>query len=81
MLSPPQPPTPHQTPHSSATADASFRNLTRPAVLKDAGVIIEPIRFSQHAAEAASSQPKATKRPAVATIAGGMPKRSKAAKK
>lgn len=29
----------------------SFRNLTRPAVLKDAGVIIEPIRFSKHMAQ------------------------------
>lgn len=28
-------------------ADVSFRNLTRPAVLKDAGVIIEPVRFSK----------------------------------
>jgi U3 small nucleolar RNA-associated protein 14 len=64
-------------------ADASFRNLTRPAVLKDAGVIIEPIRYSKHLAEEhhGSRPPKASKRPAVSTVAGGMPKRSKAAKK
>jgi hypothetical protein len=34
-----------------APADASFRDLTRPAVLKDAGVIIEPIRFSKAMAQ------------------------------
>ena len=32
-------------------ADASFRDLTRPAVLKDAGVIIEPLRFSKAMAQ------------------------------
>ncbi|PRW50835.1 U3 small nucleolar RNA-associated 14-like protein A [Chlorella sorokiniana] len=31
--------------------DVSFRNLTRPAVLKDAGVVIEPIRFSKAMAQ------------------------------
>ena len=34
-----------------APTDVSFRNLTRPAVLKDAGVVIEPIRFSKAMAQ------------------------------
>ncbi|KAI3427018.1 hypothetical protein D9Q98_006960 [Chlorella vulgaris] len=55
--------------------DASFRNLTRPALLKDAGVIIEPIRFSK--AMAHHDEQAAKKRAPVTTIAGGMPKRSK----
>ena len=72
------------SPSSTCPADASFRNLTRPAVLKDAGVIIEPIRYSKHIAEehhGGGKAVKASKRPAVATVAGGMPKRSKAARK
>lgn len=57
--------------------DVSFRNLTRPAVLKDAGVIIEPIRFSKAMAEHDEQMPKSAKRAAVTTVAGGMPKKSK----
>ncbi|PSC76740.1 U3 small nucleolar RNA-associated 14-like protein A isoform A [Micractinium conductrix] len=61
--------------------DSSFRNLTRPAVIKDAGVIIEPIRFSKAMAQHDEQAPKSTKRAAVTTIAGGMPKKSRSAKK
>jgi U3 small nucleolar RNA-associated protein 14 len=57
--------------------DASFRDLTRPAVLKDAGVIIEPIRYSAAVAEHEGKAGKGAKRAAVLTVAGGMPKRSK----
>ncbi|KAL4441441.1 hypothetical protein ABPG77_001945 [Micractinium sp. CCAP 211/92] len=57
--------------------DVSFRNLTRPAVLKDPGVIIEPIRFSKAMAEHDEQMPKSAKRAAVTTVAGGMPKKSK----
>eukprot|EP00887_Chlorella_sp_A99_P001155 scaffold14.g1155.t1 len=57
--------------------DAAFRNFTRPAILKDAGVIIEPIRFSKAVAEYDDAPAKASKRPAVVTVAGGMPKRAK----
>lgn len=72
----------HQPLGKEYNTDASFRNLTRPAVLKDAGVIIEPIRFSKHLAENEfRHQPKEGKRAAVNTISGGMPKRNKAVKK
>ena len=57
--------------------DASFRNLTRPAVLKDAGVIIEPARFSAAGAEHGARAPKGSRKAAVITVAGGMPKRAK----
>lgn len=57
--------------------DVSFRNLTRPAVLKDAGVIIEPIRFSKHMAQHDEQVGKNAKRAAVTTVAGGMPKKSR----
>lgn len=53
----------------------SFRNLTRPAVVKDSGVIIEPLQFSKsvglHNAGA-----KMSKRPGIIKVAGGNTKRS-----
>ena len=53
----------------------SFRNLTRPAVVKDSGVIIEPLQFSKsvglHNAGA-----KMSKRPGIIKVAGGNAKRS-----
>jgi len=53
----------------------SFRNLTRPAVVKDSGVIIEPLQLSKsvgnHNAGAKMSQ-----RPSIIKVSGGMPKRS-----
>jgi len=61
-------------------SDASFRDLTRPAVIKDAGVIIEPARFSQAAADHSVKESKARVKPSVKVIAGGMSKRSKKAK-
>lgn len=57
--------------------NASFRNLTRPAVVKDAGVIIQPVRFSAAMAEHAKEEVRSSKRPAVLTVEGGMPKRAK----
>jgi U3 small nucleolar RNA-associated protein 14 len=57
--------------------DAAFRNLTRPAVLKTTGVIIEPSRFSKGVEkynEAGSGKSRA-----VVTIAGGMQLQGQAA--
>lgn len=58
--------------------DASFRDLTRPAVLTTPGVIIEPVRFSKPLAADMESRPKVAKRKKVAVLSGGMPKKSKA---
>lgn len=57
--------------------DEAFRNLTRPAVIKDAGVIIQPVRFSKAVAEHSGKAGSGSKRAAVQTVAGGMPKRAK----
>lgn len=57
--------------------DAAFRNLTRPAVLKDAGVVIEPLRHSKHVEQYNSSS--AAKGRAVVTVAGGMQLQGQAA--
>jgi U3 small nucleolar RNA-associated protein 14 len=58
---------------------AAFRNLTRPEVVKDAGVIIQPVRFSAAMAEHAKQgeTTKGSKRPSVLTVEGGMPKKQK----
>jgi U3 small nucleolar RNA-associated protein 14 len=58
---------------------AAFRNLTRPEVVKDAGVIIQPVRFSAAMAEHAKQGESITgsKRPGVLTVEGGMPKKAK----
>ncbi|KXZ48222.1 hypothetical protein GPECTOR_29g127 [Gonium pectorale] len=62
--------------------DASFRDLTRPAVLKQAGVVIEPLRFSESAAKDAGLRGKEAERKReakrVLTVAGGMPRAGKA---
>jgi U3 small nucleolar RNA-associated protein 14 len=50
--------------------DAAFRNLTRPAVLKSAGVVIEPARFSKSVEQYNAGG--SGKGRAVVTIAGGM---------
>ena len=57
--------------------DASFRNLTRPEIVKDAGVIIQPMRFSAAMAEHAKHAESGSKRAAVLTVEGGMPKKAK----
>lgn len=63
----------------TSAAACARSNLTRPAVLKEAGTVIAPLRFSQGAAaaaaEAAASKPAARKR--VAVVSAGQPKRSK----
>jgi len=58
---------------------AAFRNLTRPEVVKDAGVIIQPVRFSAAMAEHAKQgeTTEGSKRPSVLTVEGGMPKKQK----
>lgn len=57
--------------------ESSFRKLTRPSVIKDSGVIIQPIRYSASMAEHVADRQPATKRPEVMVVAGGMPKRAK----
>lgn len=62
--------------------DAAFRDLTRPAVIKQSGVVIAPLRFSESTAKALAGQAgkgdKAKdRRPKVATVAGGMPRLGK----
>jgi len=54
--------------------DRAFRDLTRPAVLKSTGVVIEPIRFSAAAAAEARETRGGSVR--VATVAGGKPRRA-----
>jgi U3 small nucleolar RNA-associated protein 14 len=57
--------------------DAAFRNLTRPAVLKDTGVVIQPLRFSKQVEKYnAAGSGKAR---AVVTVAGGMQLQGQAA--
>jgi U3 small nucleolar RNA-associated protein 14 len=55
--------------------DSSFRNLTRPAVLKNTGVMIEPLRFSAPVAKYNSSGDAKDRR--VVTVSGGMQQRTK----
>lgn len=51
--------------------DAAFRNLTRPAVIKSAGAVIEPLRYSKGVADYGSSS--GAKARGVVTVAGGVP--------
>ena len=51
--------------------DTAFRNLTRPAVLKNNGVVIAPARFSEGVAQHAASGATVASN-GVARIAGGM---------
>ncbi|PNW76852.1 hypothetical protein CHLRE_11g478966v5 [Chlamydomonas reinhardtii] len=58
--------------------DQAFRDLTRPAVIKQAGVTINPLRFSEatakglgHKGRAAEAERESKK---VVTVAGGMPR-------
>ena len=53
----------------------SFRNLTRPAVVKDSGVIIEPLQFSKSVGNHHVGA-KMSKRPGIIKVAGGNTKRS-----
>uniref|UniRef100_A0A7R9VFW6 Uncharacterized protein n=1 Tax=Chlamydomonas euryale TaxID=1486919 RepID=A0A7R9VFW6_9CHLO len=58
--------------------DSSFRDLTRPAVLKATGSVITPARYSS-AMSAAAAGGGTTDARGVTTIAGGMPVLTKAA--
>ncbi|KAI8471775.1 MAG: Utp14 protein-domain-containing protein [Monoraphidium minutum] len=51
--------------------DATFRNLTRPAVLKSAGVVIDPLRYSKGVADYGGT--KGARARGVVTVAGGVP--------
>lgn len=55
----------------------SCRNMTRPAILKTAGLIIEPIRYSKPLTEAAMKGNTGGKKRAVNIVAGGKNKPGK----
>ena len=46
----------------------------RPAVLKQAGVIIQPLKFSKAAAKQAAEMPKGSLRTPVSVVAAGVPR-------
>ncbi|KAL6770242.1 hypothetical protein ACKKBG_A34180 [Auxenochlorella protothecoides x Auxenochlorella symbiontica] len=60
--------------------DASFRDLTRPAVVKDAGVVIEPLRYTPDAAAAAAAAPKRAAKMPVNNVVGGRMSQGRLAK-
>lgn len=51
--------------------DEAFRDLTRPAVLKDSGVVIQPLRFTDGLAKVARALPRRAQRNPVNTIQAG----------
>ncbi len=53
--------------------DLLNRDMTRPAVLKEAGSIIQPIQFSKQYAEQGADRGAMSKRRKTAVVAGGMP--------
>lgn len=57
--------------------DSSFRDLIRPAILKNTGVVIEPIRYSKPLAEAAHEVASKSTKSKVLTVAGGVLKKPK----
>ncbi len=61
--------------------DASFRDLTRPAILKNTGVVIDPIRFSKPVAKYASEVAQKSDKVKVLTVAGGTVQKAKGIKK
>lgn len=61
----------------ATNVDASFRDMTRPEVLKDAGVVIKPMRFSQAAADAARAAPAGEDIAPVLHYSSGKRKRGK----
>lgn len=58
----------------------SFRNLTRPSIIKDNGVIIEPLKYSAAVGKHNANQPMKN-RSSIIQIQGGMPKRISKKKK
>ena len=53
----------------------SFRNLTRPSVVKDNGVIIQPLKYSEKVARHKDANPSRAN--GIMSVAGGMAQRSK----
>ncbi|KAI8110648.1 hypothetical protein M9435_002322 [Picochlorum sp. BPE23] len=53
----------------------SFRNLTRPSVVKDNGVIIQPLKYSEKVARHKDANP--SRAHGIMSVAGGMAQRSK----
>lgn len=52
----------------------SFRNLTRPSIIKDNGVIIQPLKYSAAVGNHNSGQ-SMTKKSSIIQVQGGMPRR------
>lgn len=55
--------------------EASFRDLTRPAIIKQAGKVIQPLQRNRAALEAAAAKKRS--RASVVVVAGGTVKRNK----
>lgn len=54
------------------------RDMTRPRIIKTAGVVIQPLKYSKGVEKEASSQPaNNAKRKRVAVVSNGMRKQSK----
>jgi U3 small nucleolar RNA-associated protein 14 len=61
--------------------DAAFRDLTRPAVLKNTGAIIAPIKYTKPLAKQAAEITGNAHKPKVLTVSGGVMKLPKKATK
>lgn len=58
-----------------SNTEASFRDLTRPAVIKQAGQIIQPLQRSRAALEASAAKKRS--RANVVVVAGGTVKKNR----
>lgn len=60
--------------------DSAFRDLTRPAVIKNTGVVINPIRYSKPIGKMAHEVASNSNKAKVLTVSGGVMKKPKKAK-
>jgi U3 small nucleolar RNA-associated protein 14 len=61
--------------------DQSFKDMVRPAVLKNTGVIINPIKYAKSVEKTAQEVTAAKDKPKVIRVAGGAVVQAKKAKK
>jgi hypothetical protein len=61
--------------------DASFKDLVRPSVLKNTGVIINPIKYAKSAEKTATEVRASEDRPKVIRVSGGSVLQAKKPKK
>lgn len=57
--------------------DSSFRDLTRPAILKSTGVVINPLKYSKPLAQQAAEVTGKSVKAKVVSVAGGVFKKPK----